>query len=154
MGDLTVRAAREEDLAALLTIERTASHDPWGERAILSQLASPVGLSLVCEENGRVLGSLYLSLCAPESEVLALAVLPSARRRGIGRLLLENGMILLKSGGACVLYLDVRESNAPARALYSSLGFRENGQRRGFYSAPKEDAVLMERELTDAVSRN
>ena len=74
MGELTVRAAREDDLIALLEIENTASHDPWGERAILSQLSSPVGLSLVCEEGGVVLGSLYLSLCAPEGEVLALAV--------------------------------------------------------------------------------
>ena len=147
MGELTVRAACEGDLPALQEIERRASHDPWGERAILSQLSSGVGISLVCEEGGAVLGSLYLSLCAPESEVLALCVLPEARRRGIGRLLLQNGMKMLKSGGACVLYLDVRESNTPARALYSSLGFRENGRRRGFYSAPKEDAVLMEREL-------
>lgn len=147
MAVLTVRAAKPEDLAALLEIENLASHDPWGERAILSQLSSAVGVSLVCEEDGAALGSLYLSLCAPEGEVLALAVLPCARRRGIGRLLLENGMKLLKSGGACVLYLDVRESNNPARALYSSLGFRECGRRRGFYSHPKEDAVLMEREL-------
>ena len=147
MGRLTVREAREGDLAALLAIEQRASHDPWGEGAILSQLASDVGVSLVCEEDGRLFGSLYLCCLAPESEVLALAVLPEKRRRGIGRLLLENGMKILKSGGACVLYLDVRESNAPARALYSSLGFRENGRRRGFYSAPKEDAVLMEREL-------
>ena len=144
---MIVRAAKEADLHALLEIERTSSHDPWGERAIRSQLSSDVGLSLVCEEDGRVLGSLYLSLCAPEGEVLALAVLPDARRRGIGRLLLENGMKMLKSGGACVLYLDVRASNAPALALYSSLGFREIGRRRGFYSLPKEDAVLMEREL-------
>lgn len=154
MAGLIVRAARDADLDALLDIERLASHDPWGERAIRSQLASEVGVSLVCEEDGAVVGSLYLSLCAPESEVLALAVLPCARRRGIGRLLLENGMKILKSGGACVLYLDVRVSNAPARALYSSLGFRECGRRRGFYSAPKEDAILMERELTDAVPRN
>lgn len=147
MGELSVRKARESDLFALLEIENTASHDPWGERAILSQLSSPVGLSLVCEEGGVVLGSLYLSLCAPEGEVLALAVLPAHRRRGIGRLLLENGMKMLKSGGACVLYLDVRESNAPAFSLYSSLGFRVCGRRRGFYSAPKEDAILMEKDL-------
>ena len=147
MAGLTVREAREGDLLSLLEIERTASHDPWGERAIRSQLSSEVGLSLVCEEGGRVLGSLYLSLIPPEGEVLALAVLPDARRRGAGRLLLENGMKMLKSGGACVLYLDARASNAPALALYSSLGFREIGRRRGFYSLPKEDAVLMEREL-------
>lgn len=147
MGELSVRGAHEGDLSALADIEKRASHDPWGERAILSQLSSPVGLSLVCEEGGVVLGSLYLSLCAPEGEVLALSVLPEARRRGIGRLLLQNGMKMLKSGGACVLYLDVRESNAPARGLYSALGFREIGRRRGFYSAPKEDAVLMEKEL-------
>lgn len=147
MGELTVREAREGDLASLLLIERTASHDPWGERAILSQLSCPVGISLVCLEGDALLGSLYLSLCAPEGEVLALAVLPAHRRRGVGRLLLEEGMKMLKSGGACVLYLDVRASNAPAFALYSSLGFRVCGQRRGFYSAPKEDAILMEKEL-------
>ncbi len=148
MGELTLRAAVAADLPALLDIEGRASHDPWGERAILSQLSSEVGVSLVCEEDGRVLGSLYLSCIPPEGEVLALAVLPEARRRGVGRFLLENAINMLKSRGACVLYLDVRESNAPARALYAALGFRECGRRRGFYAQPREDAVLMERELS------
>ena len=147
MAELICRAATAADLSALLDIEARASHDPWGESAILSQLASEVGLSLVCEAGGRVVGSLYLSLLPPEGEVLALAVLPEARRRGIGRFLLENGMKTLTNGGACVLYLDVRETNAPARALYAALGFTECGRRRGFYSHPREDAVLMRREL-------
>lgn len=148
MGELTVRAATADDLPALLEIERRASHDPWGEGAILSQLSSEVGLSLVCEEDGALRGALYLSLIPPEGEVLALAVLPEERRRGIARLLLENGMKALISGGACVLYLDVRESNAPARALYTALGFRECGRRRAFYSHPREDAILMEKALS------
>ena len=148
MGVLTLRAATAADLSALRDIEVRASHDPWGENAILSQLSSGVGVSLVCEDGGRVVGSLYLSLIPPEGEVLALAVLPEARRRGIGRFLLENGMKTLKSGGACVLYLDVRESNTPARALYAALGFEEYGRRARFYSQPREDAVLMKKELS------
>lgn len=147
MAELICRAASPADLPSLLEIENRSSHDPWGERAILSQLSSGVGVSLVCEEGGRVVGSLYLSLIPPEGEVLALAVLPEERRRGVGRFLLENGIKTLKSGGACVLYLDVRDSNTPARALYCALGFRECGRRRGFYSHPREDAILMERAL-------
>jgi ribosomal-protein-alanine N-acetyltransferase len=115
--------------------------------ALRSHLSADYTLSLVCEDGTGVFGCLLLSCLSPEGEVLSIGVLPRARRRGAGRLLLEKGMEMLKSRGACVLYLDVRVSNTPARALYSALGFREVGRRRDFYVAPREDALLMEREI-------
>lgn len=144
---MTVREATAQDLPALLEIERASFSDPWGEMALRSHLSADYTLSLVCEDGTGVFGCLLLSCLAPEGEVLSIGVLPRARRRGAGRLLLEKGMEMLKSRGACVLYLDVRVSNTPARALYSSLGFREVGRRRDFYVAPREDALLMEREI-------
>lgn len=144
---MTAREATAGDVPALLAIENACFSDPWGEAAIRSHLSADYTLSLVCEGEAGVVGCLLLSCLAPEGEVLSLGVLPEARRLGAGRLLLEKGIELLKSRGACVLYLDVRVSNTPARALYSSLGFREVGRRRDFYVAPREDALLMEREI-------
>ena len=55
-----------------------------------------------------------------------------------------NAKTLMDAGVDC-LFLDVRESNAPARALYAACGFRESGRRSAYYRAPREDAILMER---------
>lgn len=78
-----------------------------------------------------------------EGEILNLAVSPAARRRGIGRALVEHVLAALRVRGARAAYLEVRESNVGARALYLEFGFREVGRRRGYYRRPVEDAVLL-----------
>jgi ribosomal-protein-alanine N-acetyltransferase len=74
-------------------------------------------------------------------------VAPSARRRGIARALLERIMAEVMEAGVRALYLEVRESNSAARALYRTLGFEQVGQRRGYYQHPSEDALVLRRDL-------
>lgn len=81
-----------------------------------------------------------------EAELLRIAVAPSARRQGLGRRLLEANQASLTALGCDTLHLEVRVSNAPARALYEALGWRVVGQRRGYYR-DGEDAALYRREL-------
>lgn len=80
---------------------------------------------------------------ADEGEILNLSVASRSRRQGLGRALIEAMLAELRTLGARTVYLEVRESNAPARALYQALGFQEIGRRRGYYRAPTEDAVLL-----------
>lgn len=72
-----------------------------------------------------------------------LTVAPAFRRQGVGRALLRAAFAQLCSEGAVFCFLEVRESNAPAIALYQSLGFAAVGRRRGFYQTPAEDALVM-----------
>ena len=69
----------------------------------------------------------------------------NARRRGIGRALMEELFRRMQERKVRVIHLDVRIGNTPARNLYESLGFVQDGLRKGYYDLPKEDAVLMSR---------
>ena len=83
-----------------------------------------------------------------ESDMMNLAVRPDYRRRGIGRaLVLALCGALKKQMLASALTLEVRDSNAPAAALYASLGFEQIGLRKNYYQHPKEDAHILRKEL-------
>ena len=80
-----------------------------------------------------------------ESELANLAVLPAARNRGIGGMLLKSALTAAEDRGSVEMYLEVRASNASAIALYTSHGFSEVGRRRGYYRKPVEDALVLRR---------
>ena len=67
------------------------------------------------------------------------------RRKGIGRMLVERLIQETKKAGVTVWHLEVRQSNEGAIRLYESLGFAQDGLRKGYYEEPREDAVLMSR---------
>ena len=64
---------------------------------------------------------------------------------GTGRALMEELFHRMQERKVRVIHLDVRIGNTPARNLYESLGFVQDGLRKGYYDLPKEDAVLMSR---------
>jgi ribosomal-protein-alanine N-acetyltransferase len=80
---------------------------------------------------------------ADEGEILNLGVASPYRRRGIGRALVQSVLAALAGRDVDAVYLEVRESNAGARRLYETLGFREVGRRASYYRRPIEDAVLL-----------
>jgi ribosomal-protein-alanine N-acetyltransferase len=94
----------------------------------------------VAEDEGEVAGfAVWQLLPEGEAELLNLAVHPRARRRGIGRALVE-------AAGARRAWLEVRASNEGAIRFYQALGFTVCGVRRRYYRDPEEDAILMQRE--------
>ena len=80
---------------------------------------------------------------ADEGEILNLAVAPGGRRNGLGRALVRSILEALTARGVRQVYLEVRESNAPARALYAARGFKEVGRRKQYYRRPVEDAIVL-----------
>ncbi len=145
MNMTDINFCREADIPALAAIEAACFSDPWSENSLRAQLTGEVGLSLVARLDGCAVGELFMSLYPPEGEVLRIAVLPELRGRGIARALLARGIELALSRGACVLYLEVREGNAPAISLYRACGFSLCGRRRNYYRLPREDALMMQR---------
>jgi ribosomal-protein-alanine N-acetyltransferase len=85
-----------------------------------------------------------------QAELGDLAVDTARRREGIGARLLEHVIARAVALGVRELFLEVRESNAAARALYAAYDFKAVGRRRGYYSRPKEDALVLLRELEAA----
>jgi [ribosomal protein S18]-alanine N-acetyltransferase len=154
---LTIRRCVPQDLERIAAIEQVSFSDPWTFETFSATLALRHLRFLVAEEGGRdtgaggagptLVGYVVALVMADEGEIADLAVAPSARRRGIARALLERIMAEVMEAGVRALYLEVRESNAAARALYEALGFEPVGRRRGYYQHPSEDALLLRRDL-------
>ncbi len=155
-----MRSVWGSDLPAVVEIERASFADPWSHESFARSIepqrmrflvaeegatAAPVGMNASGE--ARILGYVVALLLFEEAEIANLAVAPWARRRGVGGLLLDGMAADLQRAGVRSLYLDVRESNAGARALYASRSFLEVGRRRGYYRHPTEDALLLKRDL-------
>jgi ribosomal-protein-alanine acetyltransferase len=147
-GHYRIRPAALADAAALVAIERRCFGDPWSEASFREALASSWNFVLVAEVSRGVSGYLVGRETAGTGEVLNLAVAPEFRRRGVGEALLEAGLAAFRRSRVDEVFLEVRESNTSARALYARHGFRPVGQRSAYYRNPKEDAVVLRLELS------
>ena len=145
MKAITVRRATADDLAALTALEAAVFSEPWSCAAVAAHLTGEHTVTLLAEEGGCPLGYLFGLLLPPEGELLRVAALPKARRRGIASALLQGFIDILNKNGVSVCFLEVREGNLAARTLYERTGFVTVGRRRDYYRAPREDALLMKR---------
>jgi len=129
------------DFETLAALHAEAFDASWDAAALRSLIDRP-GSVLEAGPDGFAL----LQLAGDEAEVLTLAVRPAARRRGLARSLMSRASTRAASLGATRLFLEVAEDNAPARALYASLGFTEAGRRARYYARPdgvRIDALLL-----------
>jgi ribosomal-protein-alanine N-acetyltransferase len=131
------------DVDALARLHATSFADAWSADWIAKLLAQPGTFALLArEETG---GFVLVRTAGGEAEILTLAVAPAARRRGIGSSLISAACRKAEEMGAEAVFLEVSRANEPAKMLYARLGFREVGQRRGYYQTPgasKEDALI------------
>lgn len=146
MTEPTVRTASPADVAAIEALEAVSFPEPWSRRLLAEELRYAHALVLVAEKAGAVVGFATFRRVADESELLRVAVSPSARNRGVARRLVAAGLDELRRRGVTRCHLEVRPANTPARALYRRLGFQETGRRKGYY-ADGSDALLLCREL-------
>jgi ribosomal-protein-alanine N-acetyltransferase len=144
---LHIRPATSADVAAMRRIEAqapTAAH--WTKSEYDRILAGdPPRLALVIYDDDTVQGFLVAKQVGPEWELENIAVTPGAQRRGFASALLKHFLDVVKRQGGEGVFLEVRASNAAARALYAKYGFAATGLRRNYYQYPDEDAVLYRR---------
>lgn len=126
-----------------MAIERRAFADPWSEPSFRDALGAAWSFGLVAEVDDEVAGYLVAREAGGSGEILNLAVDPARRRTGIAQTLLDAGLGALRRRGAEEIFLEVRESNLAAQALYLGAGFRPVGQRAGYYRNPMEDALVL-----------
>ncbi len=144
----------EETARAWEEIELACFSDPWSPGMIGEALASPAALTLFAFCGERTVGLVSAVCAADECDITDVAVLPAFRRRGIAAALLRELFTRLRAGGTRHVYLEVRESNAPAIALYRSFAFSPCGRRKRYYTAPEEDAVVMRLDLSGDPARD
>jgi ribosomal-protein-alanine N-acetyltransferase len=145
---LTLRAMREADVTTVWTTDRLAYDYPWSEGIFRDCLR--VGYSCwVGEIQEAIVTHAIMSVAVGECHILNLCVHPDWQSRGLGRHLLRHLLRFARARRADSAFLEVRASNAAARALYASEGFCEIGVRPGYYPARKgrEDAVVLGKAL-------
>ena len=136
----------EDNIAGAAALAAKCFTTPWSEAIYRRELENPLSIGFVCTDGGRVIGMIHCNYVLDELTLNTLAVDAAYRRQGIARRL-WNAVAELTAGMCRVCYLEVRESNLPARTLYESLGFVQNGYRPRYYQQPEEAAVLMEKKL-------
>ena len=119
---------------------------PWAKEAIENEFKNDKALYVVAEQEGQLLGYGGMWCILDEGEITTIAVAPSARRAGIGNAVVERLIAQARALSIMQIYLEVRQSNEAAQALYRKLHFEIVGQRKGYYTHPKEDAILMKLE--------
>ncbi len=142
-----IRPARPADVPALGQLERACFTDPWTDRSLAEAVRSELGVAFVAMDRGQVAGYVLARHAGGSGEILNLAVAPATRRTGVGRALLEAALGGLAGVGVTEVFLEVRESNGGALALYQGRGFRIAGTRRGYYRLPDEDALVLRLDL-------
>ena len=138
---------RERDIPGIMEIEAASFSDPWSQNGVEAYIDDPYGGILVAGEGGRILGYAIFHCSFEDCELYNIAVSPAFRRRGAGRELIKAVFYEARRRGAERVLLEVRRSNAPARTLYGTTGFKTIGERKNYYDGPTEDAVIMERKL-------
>ena len=132
-----------EHIRQIEEIERDCFSRPWTAEQLKSQMRDEQHEFIAAVDGSRVFGYVGLRYVLDEGYISNVAVHPDARRQGIGDTLIDALAAKAAELELAFLTLEVRESNAPAIALYAKHGFHPVGKRKNYYDAPKEDAVLM-----------
>jgi len=146
-----IRPASVADIRGMIALERdspSAAHWPEPAYARVFSTDSATRIALVAEDReASVQGFAIARVVGEEVELENIVVDRKRRNQGLGTMLVEKVMERSKSRNASRLFLEVRESNPAARALYEKCGFVLSGRRRAYYTSPNEDAVLYTRKL-------
>ena len=146
--EVVLRPATSSDLPEVASLERACYGDPWPASAFASLPGNArVFFTVAQDVRGRLAGYVVAWYVMDEGELANLAVVPNLRGQGIGKALLDAMISDAESRGTSQLYLEVRESNAAARRLYSGQKFEEVGRRKRYYRNPTEDALILRRTL-------
>lgn len=141
----SLRPMRNGDLDAVIEVERLAYPFPWTRGNFIDSLVAEYVVEVMVDARGLLLGYYVAMPGVDELHLLNVTVHPAWQNRGLGRALLAAVRTQAQQRQLACLWLEVRESNQRARALYLRLGFAEVGRRRGYYPAgeQREDALVM-----------
>jgi len=144
---LVFRPLSLADLPAIMSIERESFSTPWRDTTfgglILRDDTDVIGATRL----GHLVAYAVAWTVGAQAELGNVAVASAERGRGTGRQMVERILDRLVGRGAEECFLEVRESNEVARALYEGMGFLLVGRRRRYYTRPVEDALVMRRPL-------
>ena len=144
LEDNGIRRMRLEDAEEAAEIDRLSFALPWSAGSYAQETKNPVAWYYVLERDGLIAAMSGMWLILGEGQITTIAVRPEYRRQGLGRIMLRAMLTAAyEELNVTEMSLEVRPSNMPARNLYRSMGFVEEGRRRRYYEDNGEDAIIM-----------
>ncbi|MEC4592748.1 GNAT family N-acetyltransferase [Nitrospirillum amazonense] len=134
-----IRPAPAVEAEVLAAVHALCFADPdvagpaWSAQAIADLMGLPGVAALIAQDEQEPLGMALIRTVVDEAEILTIGVTPTARGRGLGTALTQACVDTAATAGAAALYLEVAETNAPARRLYAATGFEPVGRRANYY---------------------
>jgi len=145
---MQLRKMTAADVDAVLAVEQQIHSHPWTRGNFIDALNS-ASLCWVHEQNNEIVAYAILLAALDELELLDIGVARAQQGKGLGKRMLQELISLAHAQNFKRMLLEVRQSNAAARALYVKTGFTQIGLRRGYYplAGGREDAIVMEYQL-------
>ena len=128
-------------------IETECFSHPWSKQSLEEEMNNETSLFLVAKEENEVIGYIGMSIVIDEGYIFNVAVRENHRNKGVATALINELVTYGKKNNFSFITLEVRESNLPAISLYSKFGFIKAGEKKDYYSNPKENAILMTKYL-------
>ena len=139
---------RPEDVEGVYQIEMECFSQPWSKEALAEEAGGRQDAHyLVVRDGGRVIGYGGFRQVLDEAHITNIAVTESMRGQGVAKAIMIGLEDLCGPLGIMYMTLEVRISNTAALQLYESCGFVSAGIRPGYYEKPREDAVIMWKNL-------
>ena len=133
------------DTATICALEKAAFSDGWDEKMLISAFECGRFRAFGFFENGALVGFIGFSL-SDTADIELVATAAERRRKGIAEKLIAVAEEKIRESGICAVLLEVRENNAPARALYEKCGYKTIAVRRKYYK-DGENALVMSKEI-------
>lgn len=143
---MIVKNLFKSDICSILEVFKDNFSDGWNEKMLISAFDSGRFLCLGAEENNELLGVITVSIGIDDADIEGVVTKNAFLRKGIGKLLVKNALDEIKNKGIEKVFLEVRESNNPAKNLYESFGFKPVSVRKKYY-IDGENAIVMVKEL-------
>ena len=144
---MQVRRMLEADLPCVESIEKESFSNPWSIDSVQKAMQNSENVYLVADIDGRVVGYAGFWCSFESADLCNIAVAPGFRRRGVAVAILQEAFQLLAEKDVQKILLEVRCSNEPAILLYQREGFEILTIRKEYYTNPREDAWIMQKEL-------
>ena len=140
---MKIEKMTSEHLEQVCKIEKECFSHPWSLQSLESELNNDTSYFLVATEKDEVIGYIGMSVVIDEGYIFNVAVNVKHRKKGVATALVNELVTYGKKNNFYFITLEVRESNEKAKSLYSKFGFVKVGERKDYYSVPKENAILM-----------
>lgn len=148
MSEIIIKKAEQCDVPEIAEIERKSIPKPWSQAAFAAALSDEKAVTLAAFSDSVLCGFITGVHLLDTADIYSVAVSEEYREKGVGKRLLEKFFSALPDEVQAV-NLEVRESNMSAIKLYEKTGFERVGLRKNFYTNPRENAILMTKNLKD-----